>query len=64
MRYHNKYYHRREPVTVSEIGLVNMYHRLNDRFVALRDAGKDIEPIYARLKKAERRINELRLWTI
>lgn len=60
----NKYYQRHEPTTPAEIGLVRMYHRLNDRFVAMRDAGRNIDAIYFRLKKAERRITELRIWSI
>ena len=40
------------------------WRRMNDKFVVRRDAGRNIETIWSRLKKVEAKITKLRVWAI
>lgn len=48
--------------SVSASRLVGLQHKLNSRFMTMRDAGQNTDGIYGQLKLVERRLNHLHVY--
>lgn len=48
--------------SVSASRLARLQHKLNDRFMSMRDSGQNTAGIYSQLKLVERRLSQLHVY--